>query len=212
MANKSVALLATVVAFTLLGAPIAATAETSGDQTQPSAVSFHSEDNGGNQSESENHDGDRDKDDDHGYIPPVFVVPGAKKHNKLHQTRPTTTTNTSGMTNTKGNSGNLAGTAGIDPVTSATVTTENPEDLVVDGVNPNEVSTLQGAKDQNQPHPVDIKRVELGMRSPADQFLDTAYIGLGLLGLSAIGLGGAAVVRGVRLRRSGKADYLYGDK
>jgi hypothetical protein len=42
--------------------------------------------------------------------------------------------------------------------------------------------------------------------------MDTAYIGMGMLGLASLGLGVTAGVRAIRLRRSGKSDYFYSDK
>lgn len=199
MLEKKAALVAAIVALTLIGAPLAATAAPVTSPKSISGISIHTED------EEEDEDEDEDEDDDHhGSIPPVFVVPGHKKphHDRKHQlvTPPSSTT-----------------TAKIDPVTGLPITTSSidpvtGDEFVVVGAGQGAEANSLGGVNPKQARAIDISQVKAGMRSPADQFMDGAYIGMGMLGLAALGLGVTAGVRSIRLRRAGKSDYFYGDK
>jgi hypothetical protein len=200
MIEKKATLVAAVVALSLIGAPLAASAAPI--QTSKTIVTtFHSEDG-----EDHEDDGDSDQDDDHnGYIPPVFVVPGHKKHHSEHEEKPvaaapdaTTSTEVDPAT------GAPAQTSSIDPATG--------QEFVVVGAGGDPATDSLGGVNPEEARAVDIRRVPTGMQTPADQFMDAAYIGLGMLTLAALGLGGTAATRAIRLRRSGKSDYFYGDK
>lgn len=200
MLEKKAALVAAIVALTLIGAPLAATAAPVTSPKSISGISIHTED------EEEDEDEDEDEDDDHhGSIPPVFVVPGHKKphHDRKHQlvTPPPSSTTT----------------AKIDPVTGLPITTSSidpvtGDEFVVVGAGQGAEANSLGGVNPKQARAIDISQVKAGMRSPADQFMDGAYIGMGMLGLAALGLGVTAGVRSIRLRRAGKSDYFYGDK
>jgi hypothetical protein len=203
MFEKKPALVATIVALSLIGAPIAASANPAHSPKTISGISIHAEDKEGHD------DGDEDEDDEdedhHGSIPPVFVVPGKKKphHDRKHNqvTTPPTTSNP----------------ATIDPVTGLPVTSSSidpvtSEEFVVVGAGETPTENNLGGVNPKQARAIDIKQVKAGMRTPADQFMDTAYLGMGMLGIAALGLGVTAGVRSIRLRRAGKSDYFYGDK
>ena len=64
----------------------------------------------------------------------------------------------------------------------------------------------------NESEPIDVKLISTSAKSPADRFLESAYLGMGALGAAAVGLGSAAAVRAVRIRRSGKSDYFYDNR
>ena len=201
MLEKKAALVAAVIALTLIGAPLAASAAPATSPKSISGISIHTEDE-----EEREGDGDEDEDDDHhGSIPPVFVVPGHKKphHDRKHQlvTPPQVNSNS----------------ATLDPVTGLPITTSSidpvtGDEFVLVGAGQGAEANSLGGVNPKQARAVDISKVKAGMRSPADQFMDGAYIGMGMLGLAALGLGVTAGVRSIRLRRAGKSDYFYGDK
>ena len=203
--NKKLSIsLAGVVLLTLLGAPVAAMAD---DETQPpvhpSNVQIHQED-----SDDHEDDGDDDGDDegDHhkkGWIPPVFVVPG-QKHDH-HKPKPGSTE----VTPTPSEDSNddddaTAGTAGTSSVNGL-----DTNDFVVVGVDDTAAAKSLESVDPKQAQPVAIEQVKVTTQTPADRFMDTAYLGIGLLALSALGLGATTAVRSYRLRKSGKSDYFY---
>jgi hypothetical protein len=200
MIEKKATVVAAIVALTLIGAPLAASAAPI--QTSKTIVTtFHAEDG-----EDHEDDGDDDQDDDHsGYIPPVFVVPG---HKKPHKEKSETTVSTAPDTSTSATIDPVTGqpvqTTSIDPVTG--------QEFMVVGAGGAPATESLGGVNPEEARAVDIRRVPSGVLTPADQFLDAAYIGLGMLAVAALGLGGTAAVRAIRLRRSGKADYFYGDK
>ena len=199
MVEKKFALIAALVALTIVGAPLAATAAPVSTAKTIGVISFHTED------EEDQNDGDDDKDDDHhGSIPPVFVVPGAKRPHSDHPRLPVSNSPDSSVSPTDPVTGATAGTTAIDPLTG--------DEFVVVGAGETPGADSLGGVNPEEARAVDIRRVPTGMQTPADQFMDAAYIGLGMLTLAALGLGGTAAVRAVRLRRSGKSDYLYGDK
>lgn len=200
MIEKKATLVATIIAISLVGAPLAASAAPA--QTSKTIVTtFHTEDG-----EDQEDDGDSDQDDDHsGYIPPVFVVPGHKKpHHNSSQTPAATAPDATTSTNVDPAAGGTAGTSSIDPVTG--------QEFMVVGAGGDPATDSLGGVNPEEARAVDIRRVPSGMQTPADQFMDAAYIGLGMLTLAALGLGGTAAARAIRLRRTGKSDYLYGDK
>ncbi len=61
----------------------------------------------------------------------------------------------------------------------------------------------------NESKPIDVALIRADIKNPSDQFMDSAYLGLGALGLAAMGLGSVASIRAIRMRRSGKSDYFY---
>lgn len=200
MVEKKLALVAALVALTIVGAPLAASATPVSTAKTIGVISFHTEDE-----EDNNDDGDDDQDDEHhGSIPPVFVVPGAKKPHRDHPRPPVSTAPDTSVAPTDPTTGTTAGTTAIDPLTG--------EEFVVVGAGEDPSASSLGGVNPEEARAVDIRRVPTGIRNPADQFMDTAYIGMGMLGVAALGLGVTAGVRAIRLRRSGKSDYFYSDK
>jgi hypothetical protein len=207
MLEKKAAIVASLVALTLLGAPLAASASPSFSGKVISGVSIHTEDQDDEDEDEdedeEDEDEDEDEDDRHNSIPPVFVVPG---HKKPHQDRNHATGGALG-------SGTMIE---IDPLTNKPVAASIEgiagTDFVVVGAGNDPATESIGGVNPVESRAVDIKRVTVGMRSPADQFMDSAYLGMGTLGVAALGLGVTAGVRAIRIRRSGKSDYFYGDK
>ena len=204
MVQTKTALVVSLVALTVFGAPIAASAQPH-TPVLP-AVSFHTEDG----EDDGFDDGDDDQDDNHKSIPPVFVIPGEKhRHHdrgpKTGTATPTPTPSTDGTDDGSNPDDSVtANGAGIDPAATS--------DFEVVGPGETPVTDKLGGVNPVEARAIDIKRVVVGHRSPADEFVDAAYVGLGLLGVAAVGLGVTAGARAIRLRRSGKSDYLYGDK
>ncbi|MFM5952554.1 MAG: hypothetical protein ACKOOE_08210 [Micrococcales bacterium] len=195
MFEKKLTLAAAVVVITLLGAPLAASAAPVHHVASKGGVSIHTEDG----EDDDEDDGDDDEDDDHhGSIPPVFVVPGVKKPHGGHKAKPGTSTSTSTGT-----------TAGIDPLSGDPIPQVGPDGQPITSDPGTDVAT-GGAPQEGRA--VDITRVPRHIKTPADEFMDAAYLGLGLLALSAVGLGVTAGVRAIRVRRAGKSDYIYNDK
>lgn len=211
MAEKKAALVAAIVALAIIGAPLAAFASPVVGVKQISGISIHSEDEvedpeDEDEDEDESEDASEDEDDEHhASIPPVFVVPGQKRPPHSHK-RPSVTQSSGVLT-----------PAQIDPVTGLALTPApieslSEEDFVIVGAGSDPAAATLGGVNPKEAKAIDIKRVPVSMRTPADQFMDTAYFGMGMLGFAALGLGTTATVRAVRLRRSGKSDYFYGDK
>ena len=205
--NKKLSIsVAGVILLTLLGAPVAAMAD---DETQPpiapSSVQIH-QDNSDDQSD----DGDSDSDDsgEHhkkGWIPPVFVVPGAKhEHKPKPKPGSTSTAPTPGDDSTETDDDATAGTAGTSSINGM-----DTNDFLVVGVDDTAAAKSLESVDPKQAQPVAIEQVQVTTQTPADRFMDTAYLGIGLLALSALGLGATTAVRSYRLRKSGKSDYFY---
>jgi hypothetical protein len=206
MSQKKTALVVGLVALTVFGAPIAASAAPM--HTDFPNVSFHTED-GEDGSDYSFDDGDSDKDDHHKSIPPVFVVPGEKHHRHDRGQQPGATptpapTDGSDDGSTTPDDSNTVDGATVDPAAAS--------DFVVMGPGDAPVTDQLGGVNPEEARAIDIKKVMVTHKSPADEFVDAAYIGLGLLGASAVGLGATAGIRAIRLRRSGKTDYLYGEK
>jgi len=66
--------------------------------------------------------------------------------------------------------------------------------------------------DQMASEPIMVDQVLPTAKTPTDQFVDTAVVGLGAVGAGALALGAMVGARAIRARRSGeKADYFYGD-
>jgi hypothetical protein len=205
--NKKLSIsLAGVVLLTLLGSPVAALAD---DENQPpvypSNVQIHQEDSDDHEDEDDGDDDEDDDDDDHkkGWIPPVFVVPG-KKH-EHHKPKPGSTS----VVPTPGNSTDddddtTAGVAGTSSINGM-----DANDFVVVGVEDTEAAKSLESVNLKRSQPVAIEQVRVTTQTPADRFMDTAYLGIGLMALSALGLGATTAVRSYRLRKSGKSDYFY---
>ena len=168
------------------------------------SVSFHTEDG----DDEGFDDGDEDKDDHHKSIPPIFVMPGEKHHRDRDHRAGTTPTATpddgSDDGSTTQDDSNTVDGAAVDPASTG--------DFVVMGPGDAPVTDKLGGVNPEEARAIDIKKVMVTHKSPADEFVDAAYVGLGLLGASAVGLGATAGIRAIRLRRSGKTDYLYGEK
>jgi hypothetical protein len=219
VAGKKTLMVATVVAFSILSMPFAATFALAETQTSPAGISVHTEDNGESEDGEDSHvntsgkqsnDGDKDNDDRHGYIPPIFVAPGTDDSDTDRATQEPTST-TSPTTGTNG-SADIGVPTATGNVTTTSVRPVGGKTQVSVGVDTSTPINSLGTVNPKEERAVDIERVHAASQSPAEEFLDAAYLGMGLLAASALGLGVTAGVRAVRLRRSGKSDYLYGDK
>lgn len=202
--NKKLSIsLAGVVLLTLLGAPVAALAD---DENQPpvypSNVQIH-QDNDDEDDEDDEEDDEDDEDHKKGWIPPVFVVPG-KKH-EHHKPKPgsTNAVPTPGDS-TDDDDDTTAGVAGTSSINGM-----DANDFVVVGVEDTEAAKSLESVNPKRSQPVAIEQVRVTTQTPADRFMDTAYLGIGLMALSALGLGATTAVRSYRLRKSGKSDYFY---
>lgn len=205
--NKKLSIsLAGVVLLTILGAPVAALAD---DENQPpvypSNVQIHQD----NDDEDDEDDGDDDEDDDgdhhkKGWIPPVFVVPG-KKH-EHHKPKPgsTAVAPTPGDSTDDDDDDTTAGVAGTSSINGM-----DTNDFVVVGVEDTAATKSLESVNPKRAQPVAIEQVRVTTQTPADRFMDSAYLGIGLMALSALGLGATTAVRSYRLRKSGKSDYFY---
>lgn len=196
MLEVKASLAATIVALTIFGAPLAASAAPI--QTPITGISIHTEDDEFENEDEEDHEdeGENEDDETHEELPPVFVIPGNKKPHGHH---PTTVTPDPDVT-IDGSSLDPAGLGEIQDDQFLVVGTNDPTDRSLSEINP------RSAK------PVAIEKVEANRKTPADRFLDTAYFGMAALGISALGLGVTAAVRSIRLRKGGNADYFYDDK
>lgn len=208
MVEKKIALVAAIVALVVLGSPIAATAASNTDVKQFPGISIHTDDH------PEDHDDDDDDEDDDDEddrsIPPVFVVPGAKAPHPHARKRPAAkapTTSVSGATSPVTTNSVEASIPGETGTTSLEV-----GDFVIVGAEESVSSKNLDTVNPTQSKPVAIEQVRVTMKTPADQFMDTASIGLGFLAVSALGLASTAAVRSIRLRRSGNSDYFYDEK
>ena len=192
--NKKVSIsLAGVLLLTILGAPVAAMADDSQPPVYPSNVQIHSEDS----------DDDGDDDGEHhkkGWIPPVFVVPGQKHSHHKPKPGTATTAPTPGDDSFDDDDAN-AGTASVNGL--------DTNDFVVVGVDDTAAAKSLESVDPRKSQPIAIEQVRVTNQTPAERFMDTAYLGIGLLAVSAIGLGATTAVRSYRLRKSGKSDYFY---
>lgn len=203
MFEKKPALLAALVALTLLGAPVAANAATA--QTSHAGIPqpiFQDDEEREDEREDE-----EEEDEEHENIPPVFVVPGSKKphhkgHPKPHErflnVLPTIPEIV--VPGVVGSGAMAQALPGADFVES---------EYVVIASNDPAAEKALGTSNPNESQPIDVTLIRADIKNPSDQFLDSAYLGLAVLGAAAVGLGTAAGVRAVRVRRSGKSDYFY---
>ena len=198
MFEKKSVILVSVILLTLLGAPVAASAAT------PTPIHLDDE-----TEYSDDHDEDGDSDADHHdelheVIPPVITVPGfGSGHHKrpprpIAPTDPVVTVPDETGTTTTAQSIKGSDIANAEYVVIASDDTA--------GEIPLEVAHPIESK------PIDVKLIRAEKFTPADQFMESAYIGMGVLGVAALGLGVTASLRAVRIRRAGKADYFYDNK
>lgn len=202
MFEKKPALVAAVVALTLLGAPVAANAATPYTSHAGIPKPIFQDDE-----EREDEDEDEEEDEAHENIPPVFVVPGSKKdHHKRHPKPHERFVNVLPtipeivVPGVVGSGATVQALPGVDAPVS--------EYVVIASNDPAAEKTL-GTSNPNESQPIDVSLIRADIKNPSDQFLDSAYLGLAVLGAAALGLGTAAGVRAVRVRRSGKSDYFY---
>lgn len=208
MGEKKVILAATLVALTVFGAPLAASAAPTHSVQTIGGISIHADDHEDDHEDDGDDDEDDGDDEHHGSIPPVFVTPTTPKAHTPPKHKPSSTSHSN--TNTSTNTNNTTNPASINPAPTDGVTPVGPEGVTpVDG---NITNGTPGQGKHEEGRAVDITRVPERMKTPADQFMDTAYVGLGMLGVSAVGLAVTAGVRAVRIRRSGKSDYFYDNK
>lgn len=204
MFEKKLVLVAALVALTLLGAPIAANAATPHTAHAGIPKPIFQDDE---EREDENEDEDEDEDEAHENIPPVFVVPGSKKdHHKRHPKPHERFVNVLPtipeivVPGVVGSGATVQALPGGDFVES---------EYVVIASNDPAAEKALGTSNPNESQPIDVSLIRADIKNPSDQFLDSAYLGLAVLGAAALGLGTAAGVRAVRVRRSGKSDYFY---
>ena len=189
MASTKLSLGAMLVIFTLFAAPIAASATPSAQSGSFTPIYLDGDDD-------DDDDDDDDEDDRHDKIPPVFVVPGAghgkhKGHKKEHPA----------FTNIVPES--LVGTQAI-----ITEVGSDSEFVMVASNDPGAASAI-GLANPHQSTPIQIQEIRVSRQTPADRFMESAYIGMGVLAAAAAGLGLTAAVRALRIRRTGKSDYFY---
>jgi hypothetical protein len=216
MTEKKTVMVATVVALSIISAPFAVTLAMADTPNSPAGISVYTEDSGDsegthtNTSSKHSNDGDKDQDDRHGYIPPIFVAPGTDDsvQDKVTQKPTPTPTPTPGSSNQS----DIGAPTTTDTVSATSVHPIGGKAVVSVGVDNSTPVNSFGNVNPKEERAVDIERVHVAMQSPAEEFLDAAYLGMGLLAASALGLAVTAGVRAIRLRRSGKSDYLYGDK
>lgn len=65
------------------------------------------------------------------------------------------------------------------------------------------------AFDPNANRPIEMRNIHPTKKTPADVFIESAQIGVGAMAAGAAVLGVTAAVRGSRLRRQTKTDFLY---
>ncbi len=202
MFEKKPVLVAALVALTLLGAPVAASAATPHTAHAGIPKPIFQDDE-----EREDEDEDEDEDEAHENIPPVFVVPGSKKdHHKRHPKPHERFVNVLPtipeivVPGVVGSGATVQALPGGDFVES---------EYVVIASNDPAAEKALGTSNPNESQPIDVSLIRADIKNPSDQFLDSAYLGLAVLGAAALGLGTAAGVRAVRVRRSGKSDYFY---
>lgn len=219
MTEKKTVMVIAVVALGIFSAPFAANLAMANTPNSSARISVYTEDNGDSQgsedSQTTNHkrhsnDGDKDNDDRHGYIPPIFVAPGTD--DSAQDDAAQKPTQTEAPTPGSSNQSDIGQPTTTDTVTATSVHPLGGKAVVSVGVDNNTPVNTFGNVNPKEERAVDIERVHVAMQSPAEEFLDAAYLGMGLLAASALGLGVTAGVRAIRLRRSGKSDYLYGDK
>ena len=192
MASTKLSLGALLVAFTLFATPIAANAAPSVLNQSGSFTPIYLD---GDDEEDEDED-EENEDDRHEKIPPVFVVPGAGhgKHKEPKKEHPT-------FTNIVPES--LVGTQAI-----ITEVGSDSEFVMVASNDPGAASAL-GQANPHQSNPIQVEKIKTSRQTPADRFMESAYLGMGVLAAAAAALGLTAAIRALRIRRSGKSDYFY---
>jgi hypothetical protein len=211
MFEKKQAVVSSALLFTLFGAPLAASAAT--PTFSPAAVPVPIFQEDGDDQDGDDDSGANHHDEIHEIIPPVITVPGLGKgrhHKPFNHGLPTTP-----PVATPEPTDPAIPTGPVDPasVTQSLpgVSVDDSEYVVVASNDPESALPLEAAN-PNESEPIDVRLIRAQVRNPADQFLESAYIGMGVLGVAAIGLGATAGVRAIRLRRNGKADYFYDNK
>ena len=195
MASTKLSLGAMLVVFTLFAAPIAANAAPSVLNQSGSFTPIYLD--GDDEDENdEDEDEDEDEDDRHEKIPPVFVVPGSGhgKHREPKKEHPIFTNIVPEL---------LVGTQAIITEVGSDI-----EFVMVASNDPGAASAL-GQANPHQSNPIQIELVKATRQTPADRFMESAYLGMGVLAAAAAALGLTAAIRAVRIRRSGKSDYFY---
>jgi hypothetical protein len=198
MFDKKSAVLASVILLTLFGAPLAASAATPQVAISGFPTPIFSED----EDEYEDEDSDDDRgnhDEHHEVIPPVITVPGQGKE---HHRKPP-------------KNGTPIVPEVLDPNSSAQslsgIDLAEADYVVVASDDPESTIPLEAAN-PNESKPIDVKLIRASIKTPADRFMDSAYLGIGILGAAALGLGAVAGVRSIRIRRNDKNDYFYDNK
>ena len=198
MFDKKSAVLASVILLTLFGAPLAASAATPQVAISGFPTPIFTED----QEESDDEDSDDDRgnhDEQHEVIPPVITVPGQGKE---HHRKPP-------------KNGTPIVPEVLDPNSSAQslsgIDLAEADYVVVASDDPESTIPLEAAN-PNESKPIDVKLIRASIKTPADRFMDSAYLGIGILGAAALGLGAVAGVRSIRMRRNDKSDYFYDNK
>ena len=206
MFEKKPALVAALVALTLLGAPVAANAAT--QHTSHAGIPKPIfQDDEEQEDEQEDEDEDEDEHEAHENIPPVFVVPGSKKGDRKRHPKPHER-----FLNVLPTIPEIVvpGVVGSGATVQALPVDDDPvSEYVVIASNDPAAEKALGTSNPNESQPIDVTLIRADIKNPSDQFLDSAYLGLAVLGAAALGLGTAAGVRAVRVRRSGKSDYFY---
>lgn len=195
MIDKKTATVASLVLLAFFAAPIAASAATPHHASQPLPIYLEDHDDDEDEDEDGDDDSDPHHDELHEDIPPVFVVPGDPTSSHPVLTREPITTQTKPLNPSQIGS----------PSSGARV---NKEFLVVSSQDPASKSALERVNPHHA-NPIDISLVRTSLKTPADKFMESAYIAMAGLGVTAVGLGAVAAVRSIRLRRSGKSDYFY---
>lgn len=198
MFDKKSAVLASVILLTLFGAPLATSAATPQVAISGFPTPIFTED----QEESDDEDSDDDRgnhDEQHEVIPPVITVPGQGKEH--HRTPP--------------KNGMPIVPEVLDPNSSAQslsgIDLAEADYVVVASDDPESTIPLEAAN-PNESQPIDVKLIRASIKNPAERFMDSAYLGIGILGAAALGLGAVAGVRSIRMRRNDKSDYFYDNK
>jgi len=206
MLEKKSALVAALIALTLLGAPVAATAASPQFPGVGIPKPIFQDEHGGDKHHDEKDDDDdddeEDEDESHENIPPVFVVPGSKKDHHKRPLKPAIPS-----LNVPQALPEIITPNAIKQSISGSEVSES-EYMVIASNDPAAKKAL-GMIDPHESKPIDVALIRADIKNPSDQFLDSAYLGLGALGAAALGLGSVASIRAIRLRRSGKSDYFY---
>jgi len=205
MFEKKSVVIVSAILLTLIGSPLAANAQTPAAvfTTAPTPI-FQDDDD-----EYEDEDGDDDSlghehDEQHEIIPPVVTVPGFKRDHHNHPPKnglPTPPPETlPGGADTTTNTQSLGGIDVTDAEFVVVASDDPAGEIPLEIGHPTESS------------PIDVKLISAQVHNPADRFMESAYIGMGVLAATALGLGATSAVRAIRVRRAGKADYFYDNK